>query len=483
MQTEELRELVYKIQKQKTEKQTVELKEAHEGFPKIFDTLSSFSNQDEGGVIVFGISEKKKYQVVGVYDPVDVQKKITEACNQMEPKVRALVTICEIEDMYVVSAEIPGVDLAERPVYYKGTGIIKGSYIRVGEADEHMTHYEIYSFEAYKKRNKDDMRPVTGSRVGLFDQERLDTYFRNIKQDRKNLAENVTESEILEMMGATVDGVPTLAGILTFSRYPQTWFPQLCITAVVIPGLEMGDQSDEGMRFIDNRRITGAIPDMVEEAVDFVKKNSRMMTVIDDNGERNDRPEYPVRAVREAILNALIHRDYSQYTENTPVSIEMYRDRIVFRSSGGLFGRANVKMLGKSRPESRNAALLNMLEVLHVTENRYSGIPTMFHELQKYHMPDPVFENSLSEFAVTFRNTIYLSETGIDMTDLSEAILAYCKVPRSRRELVMFSGKSQYYTMSKIVLPLVREGKLLLTIPEKPQSSKQTFVAADADVG
>ena len=69
------------------------------------------------------------------------------------------------------------------------------------------------------------------------------------------------------------------------------------------------------------------------------------------------------------------------------------------------------------------------------------------------------------------------------MTDLSEAILAYCKVPRSRRELVMFSGKSQYYTMSKIVLPLVREGKLLLTIPEKPQSSKQTFVAADADVG
>lgn len=79
---------------------------------------------------------------------------------------------------------------------------------------------------------------------------------------------------------------------------PEIYFPQLCITAVSVPGLKIGDQTDDGMRFLDNRRIVGTIPDMVDEAVEFVRKNSRVSTVIDGNGQRRDRTEYPLRAVR-----------------------------------------------------------------------------------------------------------------------------------------------------------------------------------------
>ncbi len=74
----------------------------------------------------------------GVYDPQDLQKKVTEQCKQMQPPVRALFTACEIDGVTVVSAEIPGVDIADRPVFYKGVGRIKGSYVRVGESDEPM---------------------------------------------------------------------------------------------------------------------------------------------------------------------------------------------------------------------------------------------------------------------------------------------------------------------------------------------------------
>lgn len=92
MQAEALKKLVFDIQKLKTEKQTVELKSAEKGCPtRIYDTLSSFSNQDEGGVIIFGIDENDKYKIKGVYDPRDLQKKVTEQCKQMEPMVKSLI--------------------------------------------------------------------------------------------------------------------------------------------------------------------------------------------------------------------------------------------------------------------------------------------------------------------------------------------------------------------------------------------------------
>ena len=97
MQEDTLLELAEKIQKLKSESQTIELKAAHQGTPKkLFDTLSSFSNQDSGGIIIFGIDESNNYDIVGVYDPQDLQKKVTEQCNQMEPAVRALFTVCDI---------------------------------------------------------------------------------------------------------------------------------------------------------------------------------------------------------------------------------------------------------------------------------------------------------------------------------------------------------------------------------------------------
>jgi len=276
MQTEALRKLVLDIQKNHSETQTIELKSATNGCPtKLFDTLSSFSNQDEGGIILFGIDESENFAIKGVYDPQDLQKKVTEQCKQMEPVVRALFTICEIDGKTIVSAEIPGIDISERPVFYKGVGRIKGSYIRVGESDEHMSEYEIYSFEAFRKRIRDDIRPVDNSKVQLLDKNRMNSYLMAVKSERRNLADNVSDEEIFELMGVISDGVPTLAGIMTFSKYPQTHFPQLCITAISLPGTELGTTGTDGERFIDNKRITGAIPDMLEEAVEFVRKNSR----------------------------------------------------------------------------------------------------------------------------------------------------------------------------------------------------------------
>lgn len=477
MQAEELKALALEVQRQKTERQNIECKAAAQGCPtRLFDTLSAFSNQDQGGILLFGIDEQRDYAIVGVYDAQDLQKKVNEQCKQMEPAVRALFTVCEIEGKLVVSAEIPGVDSSERPVYYKGVGRIKGSYIRVGESDEPMSEYEVYRYDAFRKRIRDDLRIVEGARVDLFNQQRLTRYLDAVKQERKNLAGNVTDDEILELMGVAVHGTPTLAGAMTFSIYPQTYFPQLCITAGVVPGTEIGAVGEDGERFIDNKRITGAIPDMLKEAVDFVRTNSRTKSVIGDDGLRHDKEEYPIVAIREAILNALIHRDYSVHTENVPIRLEMYRDRMEIANSGGLYGKITVDSLGKVRPVTRNAALANMLELLKVTENRYPGIPTIRRACKDAGLPAPIFSVLHGEFKVVFRNNIYKTETGLEKEDLEDALLRFCEEPRSRAELVDFTGLSRYYTMSNLVQPLVAQGKLRMTIPDKPKSPKQRFV-------
>ena len=479
MQAEELLTLVKEIGRQKTEKQNIELKAASKGCPnRLYDTLSSFSNQDSGGIIIFGIDENKDYEVVGVYDPQDLQKKVTEQCKQMEPAVRALFTICEIGDKLVVSAEIPGVDISERPVFYKGVGRIRGSYVRVGESDEPMSEYEVYSYDAFRKRTRDDIRTVEGARMNLFNKDRLAKYLSSVKQERKNLAANVSDDEILELMGVVAEGTPTVAGVMTFSIYPQTYFPQLCITAVVVPGTEVGVLGEDGERFIDNERITGSIPEMLDAAVDFVRRNSRTKTIIGEDGQRRDKPEYPVKAVREAILNALVHRDYSIHTENVPIRIEMFRDRMEIISCGGLYGKITIDSLGKVRPETRNAALANMLELLDVTENRYSGIPTIRAEFRDAGLPAPIFSVRHGEFSVVFKNNIYQAEGTKRQGNMQDDILSFCDIPRTRAELIEFTGMSRYYTMSTIVQPLVDTGKLKLTIPDKPKSPKQKFVRA-----
>lgn len=472
MQADELKKIVLRIKNMKTETQNIELKAATKGCPtRLFDTLSSFSNQDEGGVIIFGVDESDDYAIKGVYNPQDLQKKVTEQCKQMEPSVRALFTVCEINDKTIVSAEIPGVDISKRPVFYKGVGRIKGSYVRVGESDEPMSEYEIYSYEAFRNRTRDDIRVVEGASLKLINKERMKQYLEAVRNERKNLYDNVSESEILEFMGIAKDNALTLAGLMTFSMYPQAYFPQLCITAVSLPGTEQGEIGDDGERFIDNKRITGAISDMLEEAVEFVRTNSRTKTIIDDNGHRVDKPEYPIKAVREAILNALVHRDYSVHTENVPIRIEMYRDRMEIINSGGLYGKISIDALGKVRPETRNAALANMLELLNITENRYSGIPTMRKEFANAGLPTPIFSVVHGEFKVVMKNGLFEKKGSNE-----ESLLDFCSTPRTRAEIVAFVGKSKNHVMAHIVGPLVKENKLRMTIPDKPKSSNQKFV-------
>lgn len=478
MLPENLKELVNEIINQKTEKQDIELKAAEKGCPsRLYDTLSSFSNQDTGGILIFGIDETQHFKIVGVYDLQDLQKKVTEQCLQMEPPVRAVFTVAEYDGVYICSAEIPGLDISERPCYYTGKGRLKGSYIRVGDADLLMTDYELYSLEAFRKHLHDDERIVERATLESLDQDGVAAYIEQKKIDRPKFAQ-LPENMMYEMLNILRNGKPTLAALLNFGIYPQGYFPQLGITAIVVPGTAIGDTTEQDVRFLDNKRIEGSLNAMVKEAIAFCVRNMKVRTVIDrTTGERKDQTEYPVAAIREAVLNAVIHRDYSFYTEGMAIQIDMFIDRMEIHSPGSLYGRMTVDQLGIAKTDIRNPALAVMAESMTEAENRYSGIPTMRNEMKAYGLPEPKFENRRNEFVVTFYNTVEAGTAEADVEIGKKNLLDFCRTPRTRKEIADFlQVKTVGYAINKYVRPLVEAGTLQMTCPERPKSRTQKYV-------
>lgn len=473
----ELCDLVAKIKARKCEGQEVEVKKAFLDCPSaLYDSLSSFSNQNSGGVIVFGLDEDEDFAVKGVYDAQDLQHKVTEQCREMEPIVRATFSTAEIEGKVVVAAEIPPQDVAQRPVYYRGKGRIGGAFVRVGDADERMTEFEIYSYESYHRHEMNDRRIVESADMSLWDRVRLAEYIRSIKFERPNLCAMVSDEEIPEKMGLIKNGHPSIGAMMVFSTCPQVDFPQLCITAVVIPGTTKGESDASGTRFVDNHKFTGAIPEMLDAAELFIARNTKKAIVFDEQGRRKDRTEYPMKAVREAILNALIHRDYSAYSESSPIRIEIYDDRLEISNRGEIYGAAPVGALGRMEIGKRNPFLVDILEAVHKTENRNSGILTMRAECKAWGIPEPLFYCLHGEFKVVFKNSLPADNVRFDRDDAEGSILEFCELPRSREELAAFAGLNQSYVMTTWIRPMVKAGKLLRTDPASPKSPFQRFV-------
>lgn len=477
MTKEELSNLIDKVINSRSEFQNIELKASRKGCPeKLYDSLSSFSNNDDGGIIIFGIDEKAGFEKCGVYNLQDLQQRITEQCNEMSPKVRPLLSYIEIASgCYIMSAEIPSMDIADRPCFYSGKGRLKGSYVRVGTSDEPMTEYEIYSYEAYRRKYQDDIRPIPRATDDLMNLNAIADYIK-YRSENKPQFSLISEEKIQELTSIKINGEYTLASTLLFGLYPQAFFPQLCIIATVLPGSEVGELGMNQERFSDNLRIEGTIKDMLAEAISFVKKNTKTKTIIDpQTGERKDKADYPITAVREVVLNALVHRDYSIHTEGMPIQLQIFPDKLVVTNPGGLYGRIRLSQLGEKQADTRNPVLATALETMKLTENRYSGIPTIRREMREAGLPMPQFENKRDSFCVTLFGE---RKNGYSKTTDETSILTFCSTPRSREEIAAFLGiASVAYAITRYVTPLVKEGKIVLSNPESPKSPKQRYVA------
>ena len=473
MQEKELINLINNIISLETETKNIEFKKAKDSVPEnLYDTFSSFSNTS-GGIIIFGVDEKNNYNVSGISNPDILQKKVAEQSLLMEPKIRPIITICEYKGKIIASAEIPELDVFNKPCYYSGKGKMKGSYIRVGDADLPMTDYEIYSFDAFKYKTEDELRFKERIDSDIFNDIAINAYLDKLLSLKPNLV-NLDKNTILKMNGIIdKNNLPTICGIMNFGKYPQIFSPNLDIVAVKCACNDYVVADCNDVRFLDNKRLDGTISEMLKLALSFVISNIKKATRVNEYGIREDIFEYPIKALREIILNALIHRDYSIHTENDPIRLIIYDDRIEITNPGGLYGRLSIDDLGKVRSDIRNPFIASILEILEVTENRYSGIPTIYAEMKKAGLMEPVFENLRGTFKVTLYNS---KKKELLNDDFVSKIKSYCKTPRTKESLAKFFGyddKHPAYFINSYVIPLIDQGILGYTLPNKPRSKNQ----------
>lgn len=397
------------VLKFKTETSRIETKSAKDGFPKkCYDTISAFANKS-GGIIIFGIDEENDFSLNDVYDINDLQKQITSLCSDaFVPIIRPEFLSVEYKNKKLLVVQINEIAQNKKPCFYKPKGLNKGSYTRVGDRDDVMTDYEIYALQSYNDRVFEDSRPIRNAELSDLNKEKLEEYIEKIKKNKPNFAKNDFNKclKLCHIIDNNEDKIfPTLAGMLLFGEYPQLFYPQIFVACTNIPGLQMGDTNSLGERFIDNKRVEGTIEEMLLGTMNFLERNMKSSVVINDKGIRIDRAEYPLKALREAVVNALVHRDYSAQKETVYIAVNMYKDRIEIISPGALFGSNKLEKLGTSDVmETRNPTIVKILEEnSSILENRHSGIETMRREMMAYGLPEPEFYNERDSFKVIFR--------------------------------------------------------------------------------
>jgi ATP-dependent DNA helicase RecG len=398
----------------------VEVKRAEGGLPKsLRETLSGFANT-RGGVVILGLDETAGFRATGLAHPGKLAADLGSMCtDELEPPLRPLIKIHTFEGVQILVAEVPELDSTQKPCYLRGTGLTKGSYIRVGDGDRRLSSYEVQVMVSSRGQPRDDEQAVPGVGLENLDAALVEVLIARLRRDRPFAFKDLDSMGVLRRAKVLVPGEDgqdfvSMAGLLALGSYPQEQFPQLMGTFVHYPTLE-GSRSSE--RFLDNVMLEGPIPVIVRDALAAIHRNMRRRAIVTGAG-RQDVWEYPETSLREAVVNALVHRDLSSAARGTQVQIEMYPDRLLIRNPGGLFGPVTVESLGEEGISSaRNSTLIKILEEVPlpgetraVCENRGSGIRAMLDALLAAGMRPPEFSDKISSFVVLFPNHTLLSE-------------------------------------------------------------------------
>ena len=449
-----MQSLIAELRRRHGELEGVEAKAAHTGTPPdLFKPLSAFANRPGGGVLLFGLDEDAGFKVVGVGNPRKLQEDLSGLAAQMEPPLRPGFSVEELEGRTIVAVEVPEVSYDQKPCYHRPHRLQEGSFIRVGNSTRRMSDYEIFSFISSRTQPMFDEEPILRATLQDLDRAKLEEYLARRKEARPNASYwNLPFEQILKQLQivAELEGVlrPTLSGLLMFGVYPQIFELQLFIAYLQYYGTTTTEEAPSGERFLDNRKFEGTIKEIIDGTVAYVMASMRKGSLI-RGVYRQDIPEYPEVALREAIVNAVAHRDYSQFVRGSHIQVRMFADRLEVENPGGLYGRVTVDKLQEGQ-STRNRLLMHLMEDAHLVENRGSGIDAMLDAMQKRGLPAPVFEDKRTSFLVKFYQVMTA-----ELSEEEQRVLAYVKehgsIKRAEaQKLLEVSDRRAKYVLEKM---------------------------------
>ena len=367
-----------------TENTTVEFKE--EINESIFKTISAFSNKN-GGIIYVGISDKKEIKGLEYTNNMlgDLTNKIV---NQLG--IHPQIDCIKINKKDVLQIKI---EKSTLPVSYKGK-----YYARVGNTTREMQGEELRSF--FIKGTSWD--GLTGNySLDEIDPETVRKFIRMASRNGRLKTADEDIKTILKKLKLIIDGKLTNAAIMLFGNDPQKYF----INALV----RVGRFKDE-ITIIGDRRIEGNLFKQIEEAEEAIKNFINVRYEI--TGEQLTRKniwDYPLEAIREALLNAVIHRDYFKY--NVQTQIKIFNDWIWFFNIGGLPEGITLEQLKTTHPSvARNPLIIHTFYLAGLIEEYGSGIGRIMDSLKEANLPGPEFKEEFAGFSLYLRKDYYTEE-------------------------------------------------------------------------
>lgn len=470
--------------------QRYEVKAAKKALPEsIAETISAFANRD-GGTIILGLDEKNNFSTVPDFDAGAIHDALLRIGDDFTPPCRLEIERYPFEGGEIVVAVVQAAPLDQRPCFINKKGLRYGSFIRTGDGDKRLTDYEIERLREFHQQPSFDKQPVEEASMDDLDSSILDAIVRRNREITPRIFGKMDRMEILTKLGAIArdskDGgryVPTLAGLLAAGTYPQEFFPRLNITFTVYPGVTKA-QTD-GVRYLETQSVNGSIPEMLVRSLELLQKHMNKGALV-QGALRREITDYPILACREAIINALQHRDYSPSGRGSQVQINLFADRLEILNPGGLFGAASFSSLPQGISATRNARLSQLLEYTpyvnageepgYVIENRGSGLQQIRLELQEALMPEAELKDFVSAFQITFfkRGRLQDERDEILWANFEVALISELKKRSSMSvtEIMESSGLSRN-TVSAKLRDLKKRGVIEST--ERPKSPKQRY--------
>ena len=355
------------------EGQSIEFKESFD--PKsLAKEIVAFANSS-GGKIILGVNDKCVVNEIKISNQLKSQ--IQDLARNCDPSIT--INLISFENILIVEV-LEGKD--------KPYQCSSGFFIRQGANSQKLTRDEIQ--DLFKREQKVLFDEIINNQFQFkrdFNKVVFDSFLR-----KSGLTKIISTENILKNLGVFTDNKLRNAGVLFFCKSIKKFIPWAAVTCVLYKSVDKTD-------IIDRKDFEGDIISNYDDAVNFLYRNLKLSYDIKGFGARKEILELPEEALKEALVNALAHRDY--FSKGANVMVEIFRDRVEITNPGGLVPAIKKSEFGK-KSFSRNPLLFSLFKEVHLVEKVGSGIGRIKDALKKASLPPPVFEFS-DFFTITFQ--------------------------------------------------------------------------------
>ena len=438
--------------------------------------LIAFANAD-GGMIAVGVEDDGRITGIDSY---------AENINEL---LRASFDFCK-PSVKIETERLACVNAGGQPDHILLIEVLQSSELHANQADE--VFFRIG--DKSKKLNFDERvqlmyakgtryfedTPVPDATMDDIDLDFVKSYIMKIGYRKSAIAYLKENKEFVSKKNGKEE--ISAAAMLLFGKNTKHFFPRARIRFVRYEGTEA--KVGAKMNVIKDVIFDGRILQVAEKALDFVRSQIKERTYLGAEAKFVTEAEYPEFAWKELIINAIAHRDYS--IKGTDIQVKMFDNRLVVESPGTLPGIVRLNNM-RHVHFSRNPKIAQFLHEYEYVQEFGEGVDRLYEVMDAAGLPQPEYKVDAFMLYATIRNKVgdnhqvnpQVNQQDNPQVSMSDKIIAFCALPKTRNEIAAHCGyKDVRNFAARYLKPLLESGQLRMTIPDKPNSRNQKYVAA-----